>query len=184
MLKKLIAMMTTAFILTLPFAVQASDQIATTNQISVNNEQQITTSGGIWDFLVGEAPQDAVNFGMVTWHFSEQSRQEDRWNNMSLGITYNSIFIGTLLNSFSDRAFVLGLQRNLWQSNTQNHDWNMNVGYRLGIITGYDQRMSRFGMYSPVMPFPQLYTQFGYKDFGIELSWVAVVFTAQLYYRF
>ena len=174
----------------LPLGAYAANVEPVTNDASIpassaGSDNAETSSSGVWDFLVGQAPEDAVNFGMVTWHFNPESRKNDRWNNLSLAATYNSIFIGTLLNSFSDRAFVLGVQRNVWEADSKGSDWNMNVGYRLGVITGYDQRMSStFARYSPVLPFPQIYTQFAYKDFGVEFSWVAVVFTAQLFYRF
>jgi len=96
---------------------------------------------------------------------------------------YNSIFVGTLLNSFSDRAFVVGVQRNLY-TNQLSSNTKMNIGYRLGLMSGYDERMSVYAKYLPVLPIPELYVDFAYKNFGAELSYVGVVLTAKFFIRF
>ncbi|WP_119343631.1 hypothetical protein [Facilibium subflavum] len=136
-----------------------------------------------WQFLKGTQPDNAVYLGMFTWHFNPQSRQDDRWSNNLIGGLYKSIFVGTLLNSFSDRAFVFGIQRNVY-TDQLSQNMQMNIGYRLGLITGYDERMSEFAKYSPVLPIPELYMDFAYKNFGAELSYIGVVFTAKFFIRF
>lgn len=137
----------------------------------------------ILDFFKGNAPNNAVYLGMLTWHFDPSSREEDRLTNNLVGILYNSIFVGTFLNSFSDRAFSIGIQRNLlshyFPSNIEAH-----VGYRLGIVSGYDDRMSDFSKYLPALPFSEIYINFSYRRLGFELSYVAVVLTAKFYITF
>lgn len=100
-------------------------------------------------------------------------------------MTYESVFIGFLRNSFADPAFTIGLQRTLWQK-PLNDDWAINLDYRLGVLTGYDQQLgdSNFFKYTPVTPFVQLMTQLTYDNFGIELSWAISVVSVQLLYRF
>ena len=96
---------------------------------------------------------------------------------------YHSLFLGTFLNSFSERAFVSGVQRNVYMhrfSNTTVFD----VGYRLGVISGYDKRMSSFADYSPVVPLVEAYIDFSYNNLGIEVSYIGVVVTAKFFVLF
>ena len=68
-----------------------------------------------WCFLQGAQPNNALYLGMFSWHIRSESRKKDRAsNNLILGL-YRSIFFGTSLNSFSQRAFVLGVQRNVYE---------------------------------------------------------------------
>lgn len=136
-----------------------------------------------WTFLKGTQPDNAVYLGMFTWHFNPESRAHDRWSNNLIGGVYNSIFVGTLLNSFSDRAFVVGIQRNVYTKQLSQNN-QINVGYRLGIMSGYDQRMSDIAKYLPVLPLPELYIDYAYRNFGAELSYIGVVFTAKFFIRF
>lgn len=102
-----------------------------------------------------------------------------------MSVTYNSAFIGVLRNSFADWAFTIGAQRRLWEK-PLTEAWAVNIDYRVGVVTGYDQQMGygSFFRYTPIMPFVQLLTQLTYDNFGIELSWTVSIVSAQLVYRF
>ena len=150
---------------------------------STNDVSQGQEDYSFWEFLKGTAPDNAIYLGMFTWHFNPESRKNDRWSNNLIGGLYHSVFVGALLNSFSDRAFVVGVQRNLY-TNQLSHNTQMNIGYRLGLISGYDERMSDYAKYLPVLPIPELYVDFAYKHFGTELSYIGVVFTAKFFIRF
>ena len=60
----------------------------------------------------------------------------------------------------------------------------MDAGYRLGLIYGYDERMSDLSNKSSVLPFPELYAGFKYKHVGVEISWAVAVITAKLLITF
>ena len=153
--------------------------------LSDNSAAENTTikEQGFWQFLKGTQPDNALYLGMLTWHFNPESRKDDRWSNNLIGGLYNSIFVGTLLNSFDDRAFVVGVQRNIY-TNQLSENNQFNVGYRLGLISGYDQRMSDIAKYLPILPIPELYIDYSYRNFGAELSYIGVVFTAKFFIRF
>lgn len=155
-------------------------------QVNATDDKTQTVSDqdeSVWTFLKGTQPDNAVYLGMFTWHFNPESRAQDRWSNNLIGGVYNSIFIGTLLNSFSDRAFVVGVQRNVY-TNQLSQNNQVNVGYRLGLISGYDQRMLDIAKYLPVLPIPELYIDYAYRNFGAELSYIGMVFTAKFFIRF
>ncbi|WP_119328910.1 hypothetical protein [Cysteiniphilum halobium] len=166
--------------------VNASINPGTTKQGHATNDKTKGTPDkdeSFWVFLKGTQPDNALYLGMFTWHFNPESRAHDRWSNNLVGGLYNSIFVGTLLNSFSDRAFVVGVQRNLY-TNQLSQNNQVNVGYRLGMMSGYDQRMSDFAKYLPVLPITELYIDYAYKNLGAELSYIGVVFTVKFFIRF
>ena len=137
----------------------------------------------LFAFLQGQKPNNGLYIGMFTLHFNPKSLRDDRWINNLIGVPYHSLFLGTFLNSFSERAFVSGVQRNVYMhrfSNTTVFD----VGYRLGVISGYDKRMSSFADYSPLVPLVEAYIDFSYNNLGIEVSYIGVVVTAKFFVLF
>ncbi len=161
----------------------SKNQAGVTNASMVDMTEEQKKNQSFWQFLEGTQPENAVYLGMLTWHFNPESRKDDRQSNNLIGGVYQSIFVGTLLNSFSDRAFVVGVQRNLY-TNQLSQNNQVNVGYRLGLISGYDERMSDIAKYLPVLPIPELYIDYAYKNVGAELSYIGVVFTAKFFVRF
>lgn len=152
---------------------------------SLNNDTLASqTSDDWWTFLKGEPQDNSVYLGMVTFHFNQNSRLNDRWNNDLVGGVYKGIFVGTLINSFNDRAYVIGVSRDVYKQKL-NENFDMTLGYRLGLISGYDERMTSIAEYTPVLPFPQAYADFTFKNTaGVEISYIGVVLTAEFYIRF
>ena len=121
--------------------------------------------------------------GMVTLHINEHSRSNDNWNNQLIAATYDGYFAGTLLNSFYDRAYVAGIQR-VFFSQQISENFSQSVGYRIGFISGYDERMMSFAKNTPVLPFPQLIYDLSWKHAGVEFGLLPMAATAGLFYQF
>lgn len=146
--------------------------------------QKDDTKRPLSEVMWGQTPPNAIYFGMFTLHINPESFKDDRWNNNLIGGVYDGIFFGTLLNSFDNRAFVVGLGRDVYNE-TLSENFNLRVGYRLGVISGYDERMGDMAKYSPVIPFPQIYADLTWrKHLGFEFTYVGVVFTAGFYWTF
>ncbi len=145
---------------------------------STEPEESHSFASKLW----GTAAPPAIYLGMVTYHFEPGSR-DDRWNNNLVAGTYHGFFAGTLMNSFDDRAFVGGIQR-IWASQYPSDNFNNTVGYRLGLISGYDERMAPIAAHTPVLPFPQVYDDMVWHHVGIEFSWCVVTASAGLMYQF
>ena len=160
-----------------------ANQVTTPNSLSGSTSPGEASDSSVYDFIKGSEPSNAIYLGMLTWHFSKKSRQDDRWSNDLIGATYKNVFIGTLINSFDDRAYVIGLQRNLYTYKSS-YNQEFNVGYRMGLITGYDERMSSIAEHIPVLPIPEVYMDYSYHNIGAEFSYVGVVFTAKFFVRF
>lgn len=130
---------------------------------AVNAESMLKT---IWGTPIKEP---RLTLGMWSLHASEAKRNGR--NNM-LGITYKSYFLGTFVNSFYLRAYAAGIQRN-WVDLPLTHDIHYQLGYRLGLVTGY-QGHNLIGIESlknsPAIPFAQLVFSLHWKHLGWELS--------------
>ncbi len=72
-----------------------------------------------------------------TWT-SDLLRSTDGLNaNGLLPVSYRGYFVGTLLNSYGERALSAGVHRDLSRSGAL----RTSFGYRVGLITGYDDRL-------------------------------------------
>ena len=70
-------------------------------------------------------------------------------------------FGATFVNSYDERTFIAGIERT-WAS-LRRGPFATGVGYRVGLITGYDERLIALARHTPVLPFGGilLWTQTG-----------------------
>ena len=87
-----------------------------------------------------------------------------------------------MINSFDKRALIGGIDRFVYGKHFK-HNINTHIGYRFGLISGYDERMAKIAEHTPVLPFIQLYNTWSYKHVGIELSWILDVISISLYLK-
>lgn len=140
-------------------------------------DSDTTASSGFWSKLWGKPAPPALYLGMFTFHLDPNSR-DDNWNNQLIAGTYDGFFAGTFINSFYDRGYALGIQR-MWGKQQLSEYVSNSPGYRLGLVTGYDERMMDLAAHTPVLPFPQIIDDIVIGDHvGIELSWSVVVVSA------
>ena len=122
-----------------------------------------------WSKLWGTPAPTAIYPGMVTFHLEPGSR-DDNWNNQLIAATYKGYFAGTFINSFYDRGYAAGIQR-MWDTEQLSDNFKNSVGYRVGLVTGYDERLAPIAAKTPVLPFPQVIDDITWKHVGVELSW-------------
>lgn len=79
-------------------------------------------------------------------------------------------FGATFINSYGDRTFIFGLERN-WFA-VRRGPLGFGGGYRVGLITGYDERLVELARHTPVLPFGGvlLWTQAG--PIGLDAYYV------------
>ena len=135
-----------------------------------------------WQKVWGEPAPTSLYLGMVTLHINPNSR-DDNWNNQLIAVAVDGYFADTLVNSFYDRAYDAGIQRTFFTRELSSNV-NESMGYRLGLISGYDKRMASFAEHTPLLPFPQLLYDLSWQHVGVELSWCLVTASAGLFYRF
>lgn len=119
-------------------------------------------------------------FGMWTFHFREMERGWE--NNGALGLAWSGIYGATFINSFGNRAYTAGVQGTF--ISTEAGPVNVGLGYRAGLITGYDERFIPLAGKTPVLPLVQPLLTVDGKRLGVELSYSGVIASAGLSVRF
>lgn len=143
--------------------------IANTTNLTQQTETNTTSW---WSAIVGcPAPEPRLHIGMWSKHFTPKDRNNQ---NDLFGIGYKGLFAGTLVNSYYVRAYAIGMER-FWFTKqlSVKHDISYQLGYRLGLVTGY-QGHDLTGIQSlrdsPVIPFVQAIFDVNWKHLGWEVS--------------
>lgn len=118
--------------------------------------------------------------GMWTVHLTHRVITLE--NNWLVGITHRGFFGATFLNSFGRRAYTAGIQRTPFS--VERGMLTTSLGFRLGLISGYDGRFLRMARNSPVMPLIQGFMNVDVKRTGVEISYTFVVVSVAMSYRF
>jgi hypothetical protein len=129
---------------------------------------------------VAEEPADRrLYLGMWTIHFRDLDRGLD--NNWLLAVSWGRIYGATFVNSFGKRAYSTGVQRTVarWNSRTV----SLGLGYRAGLVTGYDERLFPLAGKTPVLPLLQPLINVDASRLGLELSYSGVIASAGLNVR-
>jgi hypothetical protein len=119
-------------------------------------------------------------FGMWTMHLKRDVIALD--NNWAVGVAWHGFFGATFVNSFGRRAFTGGLQRTI--VSTRPAPLGVSVGYRLGVVTGYDGRFMPLARKTPVLPLVQPFVSIDITHVSVEVSYTFVVISTAISYRF
>ena len=119
-------------------------------------------------------------FGMWTMHLRRDVLALD--NNWAVGVTWHGFFGATFMNSFGRRAFTGGLQRTI--VSTRPAPLAVSVGYRLGVVSGYDGRFMPLARKTPVLPLVQPFVSIDITHVSVEVSYTFVVISTAISYRF
>jgi hypothetical protein len=101
--------------------------------------------------------------------------------NSLIGLAWRGYFGVTFINSFGDRSVAVGLQRTF--SPAREAPVTAALGYRMGLITGYDERFFGIGDKLPALPFAQLMGTIDFRSFGVELNYSGIVASFVLNWR-
>jgi hypothetical protein len=130
--------------------------------------------------VVASQAERRLYVGMWTMHFREMERGLD--NNWVLGMSWGNVYGATFMNSFGKRAYSAGLQGSLVRWDTS--PVALGLGYRAGLITGYDERFISWAGKTPVLPLVQPLVHLDGKRLGLELSYSGVIASAAFNVRF
>lgn len=117
------------------------------------------------------AMQTRIYFGMWSTHLRDINR--GLGGNSLIGLAYRGYYGATFINSFGDRAITAGLQRSFSPGRTS--ALATAVGYRAGLITGYDERFFGIGDKVPALPFVQIVGSLDWHKLGVELAYAGIV---------
>jgi len=102
-------------------------------------------------------------------HPFEPHFPEPEWTK-GFGLQFEMIYAGTFINSYGDRAFVGGVELE-WISG----DWGpigTGLGYRTGLVTGYDEQLFDIAEHTPVLPFIGLLAWVDIGPVGADVFYV------------
>jgi hypothetical protein len=122
-----------------------------------------------------------VYFGMWSTHFRDLHRGLN--SNQLIALAHRGYYGGTFINSFGDRSIVGGIQRSLKRTE-RSSSAAPTLGYRMGLLTGYDERFLGIAGKVPVLPFAQILGGLDYRRIGVELAYAGVVGSLAVNYRF
>jgi hypothetical protein len=125
-------------------------------------------------------PPTRIYFGMCTLHLRDDVVALD--NNWAIGIASHGFFGATFLNSYGRRAYTTGLQRTIFS--TEPALVGASLGFRLGLISGYDGRFMRIARDTPVLPLVQPFASVDVGHVGVEISYTFVIVSMAIAYKF
>ena len=132
---------------------------------------------GSWAIL-GQTP-DRRRFVPGMWAMHPFLPTFPELNPMSgLAIQFSTWVFATFVNSYQERAFLVAVERN-WID----EDWRalrFGAGFRLGLVTGYDERLFELARHTPVLPFGGLlvWSQLGPVGVGAFYVYRAITLEA------
>ncbi|MGF1612849.1 MAG: hypothetical protein ACFCVA_02780 [Gammaproteobacteria bacterium] len=135
------------------------------------------SGGRSWlDLVLGEPGQDNLYLGMWSHHLKGNEGYQTQ--NDLIGVSYDGYFFGTFINSYDDRAWSAGAQRDVYENRWRR--LKLEGGYRAGLLYGYDNVTVGDTKLGPLL---QLYADVSYRQVGLQFSWALEVVTAGLLVR-
>lgn len=120
-----------------------------------------------------------LHVGMWTSHLARvRHGLEPNW---LVAVGWRGLYGGTFVNSFGDRGFAAGIERSLTRS--ADGTVTRGLGYRLGVVTGYDERLTGLAGKTPVLPALQVMGDLAVGRTGLELAWAGKVATMSPFMR-
>jgi hypothetical protein len=159
----------------------AMESTRTTVAVRAGGPQADTDEGvgrAWWNLWSESSTEDRVLWGMWSTHLN---RKNDIWQNDEiLALIYRGFYAGTFRTTHGPQAYSLGVERS-WVEGSAGPLLGM-VGFRAGLVYGYDRRLGWVAEKYPVLPFaqPVLYGRLGPLTTDLTYTWVVISLTAGL----
>jgi len=121
-----------------------------------------------------------IYVGMWSTHVRDIKRGLS--NNWLVGVGWRGWYGGTFVNSFGNRSFTVGVQRTVARG--AENGIVPSFQYRVGVVSGYDERFMSLAARLPVLPIGQLLGGLETDRAGVELGWAGLVTTLGPHLRF
>lgn len=131
-----------------------------------------------WNVWSHRSEEDRLIAGMWTTHLN---RDKDGWqNDRAVALILDGFYGATFRTTHGPRAYSLGVERS-WLSGSAGSLTGM-LGFRTGLVYGYDGRLGWAAEKYPILPFaqPVLYGRLGPLAADLTYTWVVVSLTAAL----
>lgn len=113
---------------------------------------------------------------MGTLHLREPG--EGIENNWLLAASWRRLYVATFVNSFGERSYSVGVEGRFagWDGAVV----SLGLGYRVGLVTGYDERFIALAGRLPALPLLQPRVAVEAGRLGLELSYSGLIASAAL----
>jgi hypothetical protein len=128
----------------------------------------------------GPTSPTRIYAGMWTNHVLRPAEGLDA--NSLLAVSHRGYFAGTFVNSYGGRSVSAGIQRVF--TRPRSGAVRTSLGYRVGLITGYDDRLFRGAGKWPALPFAQLLGNVDCRNVGLEVGYAGLVTSVAANWRF
>lgn len=125
---------------------------------------------------VADAEDPRLYLGMWTAHVRHISGGLD--SNRLIGVSARGFYGATFVNSYGNRSLSAGIQRSLAESTRGS--LAPSVGFRLGLVTGYDERLTGLAARTPVLPLVQVVGRVEHGRLGAELGYSGLALSLSL----
>ena len=132
-----------------------------------------------WSLWTVPARHDRLLLGMTTYHIGDEDR-EGWQNDYAIGLVARSVFAATFVTTHGDRALTAGFERAWFSAASGPHAlW---VGFRAGLMYGYDEELGWLAGAVPVLPYaqPLVYGRVGPLALDVGYTWVVLSVTASV----
>jgi len=129
---------------------------------------------------VGSPEPNRLYVGKAALHLE---RIEDglSWHPM-LGVSWRGFFLKTFINTHEGRTWAGGIGRGILAA--EGTDYGVRLGYRLGLVRGYDARLMRQAEEWPVLPAGQVVLDTRVRGVGVQFAWVWIVSSMSAFVEF
>ena len=134
----------------------------------LQKEENIDKS--LWDKIKGKKARDALLLGMYSIHadgtgeYFGVGRNNDQGH--LAGIQYYGLTAGTFINSFDDRAYYIGLAREVYSHN-YSQNTRFDIGYKFGPLFGYGDDLINV---AGISVFAGAYLGISWKRAGLDIG--------------
>jgi hypothetical protein len=135
-----------------------------------------------WSGVAGSpADRRRAIFGLWSMHPYEPQFPEVEWTR-GFGFAFAQWFGATFVNSYDERSFIVGLER--YWARGRHGFVGFGLGYRAGLVTGYDERLVSWAEDLPVLPFAGIVGWVDVGPAGVDVYYVYRAITLETSVRF
>lgn len=100
-----------------------------------------TANASLWTFFYGTTPKNGIFYLPYGFHttnrdYKGNTRSRDFRSFQLMGGVYHSFYLSTFINSFSDRVWSLGIERDVFKL------YRLHFGYGAGLMYGYRGKLA------------------------------------------
>jgi hypothetical protein len=133
-------------------------------------QKEENTDKSLWEKIKGKKARDALLLGMWSIHadgtgeYFGDGRNNDQGH--LAGIQYYGLTAGTFINSFDDRAYYIGLAREVYSHNYSKNT-RFDIGYKFGPLFGYGDDLINV---AGISVFAGAYFGISWKRAGLDIG--------------